>query len=59
MGYLRTSFHVLLRADVCGKPQGCSSSENHKNCVCLENSAGFLGSKGMLKIEQNVKNGKL
>lgn len=33
--------------------------ENQEGCACLENNAGFLGGRGMLKIDLDIKNWKL
>lgn len=33
--------------------------EKHENCVSVDDSAGFLSSRGMLKMDHNIKKWKL
>lgn len=64
-----TDSHFLgaLQQD-CSKSWGSSwklpsellaAPENQEGCACVENSAGFLGGRAMLKIDLNIKNGNL
>lgn len=62
-----SQFIGVLQQD-CGKSWGyawklpselLAVHENQEYCACVKSSAGFLGGRGMLKIDLNIKNWKL